>query len=70
MGVGDGKKKSRVGRACGGKEIDSRYQPTKAELEMDLSLPDGITPEEVVRAMFSGDPPRVEEDKGKPSKEK
>ena len=70
MGIGDGNKKGRVGKACGGKEIDSRYQPTKVELEADLSLPEGVTPEEVVRAMFSGDPPRVESGKGKPSTEK
>ena len=50
--------------------VDSRYQPTKVELEADLSLAEGVTPEEVVRAMFSGDPPRVESGKGKPSTEK
>ena len=32
-----------------GKEVNSRYQPTKAELEMemDTGLPDGVTLEEL-----------------------
>ena len=64
MGAKSGKKRQVV------EVVDSRYQPTKADLETDLSLPDGVTPEEVVQAMFSGDPPRVEEDKGEQSTEK
>ena len=44
------------------------YQPTKVELEADLSLPDGVTPEEVVRALFSGDPPVVESGRGEESR--
>ena len=43
-------------------------QPTKVEMEADLSLPDGVTPEELARSLFSGDPPVVESGRGEESR--
>ena len=48
------------------KVVDSEYQPTKAELEEDVSI--DATPEEVVRALFADDPPVVKSGKGEKSK--
>ena len=32
--------------------VSSRYQPSKAELEEDLRLPPGVTPEDAARALL------------------
>ena len=31
--------------------VDSRYQPTKAEMEKPLEFPEGTTPDEVAKAV-------------------
>lgn len=46
--------------------VDSRYNPTKEEMEEDVSI--DATPEEVARALFAGDPPVVKSGKGEGSK--
>ena len=46
--------------------VDSRYHPTKAEMEEDVSM-DG-SPEDVAGALFSGGPPVVESGKGEESR--
>lgn len=48
------------------KAVDTRYNPTKEEMEEDVSI--DATPEEVARALFAGDPPVVKSGKGKGSK--
>ena len=42
------------------------YQPTKAEMEERIKI--DASPEEVARALFSGDPPRVESGRGEESR--
>ena len=46
--------------------VDSSYQPTKAEMEEDVSI-DAMS-EEVVKALSSDDPPVVKSGKGEKSK--
>ena len=49
------KKKSRPQRARP-KPVEPGYQPSKAELETDVSLP--VTPERLMRAVVAGGAPR------------
>ena len=37
-----------------GRQIDSQYQPSKAELEADMSIP--TTPDELLRAVINHKP--------------
>ena len=46
---------------------DSDYHPTKEEMEEDVSI--DASPEEVARALFSGDPPVVESGRGEQSRQ-
>ena len=45
---------------------DSNYQPTKEELEADVSI--DARPEDIARALFAPDPPVVESGKGEQSR--
>lgn len=47
--------------------VDSRYHPTRAEMEEDVHI--DASPEDVVRALFPDDPPLVESGKGEQVKE-
>lgn len=49
------------------KAIDSEYQPTKAEMEQDVSILGTLVG--VVRALFANDPPVVEVGQGREVKE-
>ena len=49
----DGKRRIHTHRV---RDVRSRYQPSKAELEADVSLP--VTPERLVKAVVAGGAPR------------
>ncbi|MCY4354285.1 MAG: hypothetical protein OXC09_05800 [Truepera sp.] len=45
-------KKAKAKRQARPKPVDPRHQPSKAELEADVSLP--VTPERLMRAVVAG----------------
>ena len=53
-----GKARKQTRRSQRPTPVDPRHQPSKAELEADVSLP--VTPERLMRAVVAGGAPRRE----------
>ena len=56
--MGKARKQTRSRTSQKGTPIDPRHQPSKAELEADVSLP--VTPERLMRAVVAGGAKRRE----------